>query len=128
VEGFTTGWNAEADAKLQRLVATKGKQWKVIAEEMGRSPDLVRLRYQDYVSLGNNRTTGFWSKEDTRKLYGIVTELLQGADWTEDEGLELDIVSKYVNWDTVSKKMGNRSRLQCLKRWSLLDIWKASCT
>lgn len=123
VEVLPGGWTPQDDAQLRNLVATKGKQWKVIAEEMGRAADIVRMRYRDYVSLGDKRTTGQWTAEDLSKLYKIVLQLLEPTEWNEEEGLDHDIVGKYIDWDAVGKKLGNRNRLQCLKKWKKLDSW-----
>lgn len=124
VESLPSEWTATDDVHLRRLVAQKGKQWKVIAEEMGRSMDMVRLRYKDYVLLGKSRNIGEWNMEDMQKLFEIVIGLLQNSEWEEKEGLDVDIIGKYIDWGTVSDKMNNRSRLQCRKKWGKVDFWK----
>ena len=81
MESLPSEWTATDDVRLRRLVAEKGKQWKVIAKEMGRSMDMVRLRYKDYVLLGESRTIGEWNMEDMQKLFEIVIGLLQKSEW-----------------------------------------------
>ena len=124
VEKVPWTWTVEDDAHLRKLVATRGPQWTVIAGEMCHSPELIRLRYRDYVSLGQKRARGVWSEDETRKLYGIVLELLGETGWREDEGLDLTVVKKYIDWRTVSGKMESRNRLQCRKKWEGFPQWK----
>jgi hypothetical protein len=111
-------WTEEDDLMLRKLVAEKGSQWTVIADRMGRSADLVRLRYRDYVSMGKKRKLGRWDDEEMKKLYRVVHLLLDESDWNKELGLKLDVVSSFVDWGTVSNKMGDRSRLQCYGKWT----------
>lgn len=124
VEQLLTTWSPADDAMLKKLVSQKGKQWKVIAAEMGRDAQLVRMRYRDYVSLGKNRATGPWTVQDMERLYKGVLELLKETDWRESEGLHVDVIGRYIDWNSVSQKVGDRNRLQCLKKWMSLDYWR----
>jgi len=117
-------WTPKDDATLRKLVTQKGKQWKVIAEQMGRKPELVRLRYRDYASLGKTRIEGKWERREAEKLYETVLETLERSDWQVTDGLNLEIVSRYVNWGIISGKMGNRSPSQCREKWTRLDNWQ----
>jgi hypothetical protein len=117
VEKYPSGWTEEDDAKLRKLVAEKGQQWTAVAGEMGRSPDLLRLRYRDYVSLEKKRKRGRWDEEEMEKLYRVVHSLLDASDWDERPGIKRDVISRFVDWKTVSNEMGNRSRLQCYGKW-----------
>jgi Myb-like DNA-binding domain len=118
VEEHPTEWTEEDDLMLRKLVTEKGKQWTVIADKMGRSADLVRLRYRDYVSIGKKRKQGRWDDEEMDKLYRVVHLLLDESDWDKGLGLKQDVVSRFVDWGTVSNKMGDRSRLQCYGKWA----------
>jgi len=120
-------WTPEDDLALKKLVAEKGTQWKLIAEELGRPPNLVRLHYKDYVSLGENRNTGPWTVSEKKELYAVVIKELKNSDWTEKEGLDVDVVSAYIDWSGISKEMGrSRSRAQCRSKWLCLPKWKNS--
>jgi hypothetical protein len=118
VEESPTEWTEEDDVMLRKLIVEKGKQWTVIADKMGRSADLVRLRYRDYVSMGKKRKKGRWDNGEMEKLYRIVHNLLDESDWNKELGLRQDVVSRFVDWGTVSSKMGDRSRLQCYGKWA----------
>lgn len=120
VETFPGEWTTEDDATLRKLVAERGKQWTAIAEQMGRNPDVVRLRYRDYVSLGATRKAGAWKSEEAKNLFEIVVAMLEKSEWTEDEGLDYEVVSKYIDWGAVSEKVGDRSRVQCKDKWRSL--------
>lgn len=117
VEKLPTDWTEEDDTKLRKMVAERGNQWTVIASDLGRSPELVRLRYRDYVSLGKERKRGQWDDEEKEKLYEIVNSLLEESEWEEGMGRQTDVVSRFLDWGTVSKQIGSRSRLQCYHKW-----------
>lgn len=123
VEVFTNEWTPKDDDQLRKLVVEKGTRWMSIGEEMGRSPEMVRSRYRDYVSLGKQRNTGPWTVDEMRRLYAAVTGLLGNTEWTSEEGLEVDVIGKYIDWESVASKMGNRSRLQCHKKWCKFNFW-----
>jgi hypothetical protein len=118
VKKYPSEWMEEDDTKLQKLVGEKGNHWTIIADEMGRSADLVRLRYQDYVSMGKKRKQGKWDEEEMEKLYRVVHSLLDASDWNEGLGIKQDVISCFVEWGTVSSEMGDRSRLQCYGKWA----------
>lgn len=124
VEKFPGEWTAQDNATLKNLVAEKGKQWTVIAEQMGRDPDIVRLRYRDYVSLGPTRKAGAWKPEEAKNLFQIVIGMLEKSEWPEDDGLDYEVVSKYIDWGAVSEKIGDRSRVQCKDKWRYLYKWQ----
>jgi hypothetical protein len=120
-------WTPKDDLALKRLVAKKGTQWKLIAEELGRPPNIVRLHYKDYVSLGEKRKAGTWTMSEKKKLYAVVMKKLKKSDWKEKEGLDIDVVSAHVDWSGISKEMGrSRSRAQCRSKWLYLPKWKNS--
>jgi hypothetical protein len=117
-------WTPKDDATLRKLVTQNGKQWKVIAEQMGRKPELVRLRYRDYASLGKTRVEGKWESREEKKLYKTVLEALKGSEWQVTDGLSLEVVSQYVNWGIISGKVRNRGPSQCRDKWTRLDGWQ----
>src|SRR5271170_6889990 len=124
VEKSVETWTPKDDATLRKLVTEKGKQWKVIAEQMGRTPELVRLRYRDYASLGKTRVEGKWEPREEKKLYKTVLEALKASAWQVTDGLSLEVVSQYVNWGIISGKVENRSPSQCRDKWTRLDGWQ----
>lgn len=119
-EKSTMYWTPSDDLTLKKLVAQLGNRWNVIAGRMGRAPDFCRLRYRDYVSLGKDRKLGQWESDETKKLYDTVMLQLKDTEWEEGEGLNVDVVSRHVNWGTISKKVGERSRPQCRAKWKQL--------
>jgi Myb-like DNA-binding protein REB1 len=112
-------WTKEDDLKLAGLVAQKGKIWTKLAAEMGRSAEIVRLRYKDYVSMGENRVSGRWSESEVDRLNEAIVERLIEVG-REGEGLnrkEREQVSGFVDWNAVSLRVETRSRLQCRSRY-----------
>lgn len=128
VEKSMETWTSKDDATLRKLVTQNGKQWTVIAEQMGRKPELVRLRYRDYASLGKTRVEGKWEPREEKKLYKTVLEALKGSEWQVTDGLSLEVVSQYVNWGIISGKVGNRGPSQCRDKWTRLDGWQPLVT
>jgi hypothetical protein len=126
-ETFESTWTAADDATLKKLVAEKGKQWTVIAEQMGRPADLTRLRYRDYVSV-KARNKGHWDESELETLYHTVISLLEQNEWTEELGMGVDVVSGFIDWGTVSLKVGRRSRLQCRDKWAIVERWRKLVT
>jgi hypothetical protein len=120
-------WTQEDDATLKKLVVETGHQWTVIGPQMGRTPDMVRLRWRDYVSVRDQRH-GPWDDDEMERLYNYVLSLLEENGWTEDKGLEVDVVSQYVNWGAVSSKVRQRSQLQCRIKWERLEGWRHKVT
>jgi hypothetical protein len=114
---ISTEWTTKDDATLKKLIAERGRKWVSIGEAMGRSPEIVRLRYKDYVSLGEKRNLGKWDEGDENRLLQIVHTLLRKSEWQTGEGYDVDVMSKYVDWGVVSDKVGTRSRLQCRDKW-----------
>jgi hypothetical protein len=123
-EELSNEWTNEDDTTLRKLVAQLGTQWTTIATQMTRPAELVRLRYRDYVSLGKKRKAGAWESHDAVKLYETVLKLLQDSSWTEEDGFNVEVVSKYLDWGAVSLRMGDRSRLQCRSKWAHLENWR----
>ena len=124
VEKLSSEWSQADDAFLRKLVVKRGSQWTLIGKEMCRSPEMVRLRYRDYVSLGKTRVKGEWSEDELMKLYKTVLGLLKETEWRKEMGLELEVLKDFIDWGSVSKVLGNRNRLQCRDKWTSLERWK----
>jgi Myb-like DNA-binding domain len=120
---YTRKWTPQDDETLRRLFAELGSRWEIIGNTMDRSATMVRLRWQDHVSL-KDRKTGTWNAEECKRLHEIVLNVLRETKWTEKDGLEVDKVSKYINWGVISKNLGDRSRLQCRAKWVDLEKWQ----
>lgn len=116
-------WTPEDDEQLRKLVAKKGGQWTFIGSKLGRDPNLVRLHYKDVVSVGNNRKSGPWEEGEVKRLHEIVMGLLKETDWKKKDGVDVDTISKHINWTAVSQNLGTRGRLQCFVKWSKVDSW-----
>jgi hypothetical protein len=123
VESYPAEWTPDDDEVLRKLVVEFGNQWTVIAGRMGRSAEMTRLRYRDYVSV-RFRKEGRWDNDEMEVLYDCVTLLLKENGWTEDRGLEVEVVSEFVDWGSISLKVGQRSRLQCRAKWADLENWR----
>ena len=111
-------WTKEDDVKLAKLVAQKGMSWTKLAVEMGQSPEIVRLRYKDYVSLGETRVRGRWKQGELDRLREAIREKLVEAG--REEGVDRkgrEEVSGFIDWNAVSERVETRSRLQCRARY-----------
>jgi len=117
--GSNNGWTTNDDKKLKKLVAQHGQKWTIIGNTMGRSPEIIRLRYKDYASLGKNRSLGKWEEAEEQGLLKIVHSFLRESEWEAEEGFDVDVMSKYLDWGVVSGMIRTRSRLQCRDKWKV---------
>lgn len=70
-------FTAEEDITILSLVEKHGKDWVVIAREMGTTERQCRERYRDYLDPSNNR--GEWTAEEDLLLANLFTEF--GPKW-----------------------------------------------
>jgi len=117
--GSNNVWTTNDDKELKILLAQYGQKWTIIGKAMGRPPGIIRLRYKDYASLGENRSLGKWEEAEEQELLKIVHSILRESTWEAEEGFDVDVMSKYLNWGVVSGMMGTRSRLQCRDKWKI---------
>ena len=124
VEQYEKQWTKEDDIKLKKLVAQRGKLWTKLASEMGRSPEIIRLRYKDYVSLGQGRNKGPWNEGERDRFREAVLERLVEVGRAEEEWdrKARDEASGLFDWNDVSQRVKSRSRLQCRSRWIQVGI------
>jgi len=115
-------WSVEECEQLTELVTTLGKKWSSIQAKLNRSADSCRDKYRE---MSDEYTKGRWKDEETELLQKLirdhVNQLTNGATVNivdmkqmgkivEDQGLQ-------IPWSVISKRMGNRSRLSCFKKW-----------
>ena len=117
--GSNNVWTTDDDKKLKKLVAQYGQKWTLIAKAMGRPPGIIRLRYKDYASIGEKRSLGKWEEAEEQELLKIVHSFLRESEWEAEEGFDVDVMSKYLDWGFVSGMMGTRNRLQCRDKWKV---------
>lgn len=125
VEQYEKIWTKKDDLKLKELVAQKGKLWTKVASELGRSPEIVRLRYKDYVSLGEGRNKGFWNEGEINRFDEAVMEKLteEGKAVPDfDSKQAREAVGELFDWNGVSERVKTRSRLQCRARWIQIGV------
>ena len=76
--GFQRKWSRADDDKLKEMVATYGRRWSHIAEELSRSPEDLMLRYDFKVARYRG---GPWTREENKQLIKLVEEL--GPRWSQ---------------------------------------------
>eukprot|EP00597_Dinobryon_sp_UTEXLB2267_P003739 CAMPEP_0170061834 /NCGR_PEP_ID=MMETSP0019_2-20121128/3265_1 /TAXON_ID=98059 /ORGANISM="Dinobryon sp., Strain UTEXLB2267" /LENGTH=510 /DNA_ID=CAMNT_0010267787 /DNA_START=233 /DNA_END=1762 /DNA_ORIENTATION=+ len=70
-------WSKEEDDNLRVLVATYGRKWTLIAEEMNRSPEDVMLRFDFKITKQNK--AGSWTREEDLQLLELIENI--GPKW-----------------------------------------------
>lgn len=117
IHPFNRGpWTPEECNVLIELVALTGKKWTRIQNQLNRSADSCRDKFRE---IDQEYERGAWNTEDTNKFVNLIREYLK-----VDANMDMKEVGEMVHhkninipWDVISKKMGNRSRLSCLKKW-----------
>ena len=71
-------WTTNDDEMLKLKVQQYGRRWSCIAEDMGRSPEDLMLRY-DFKIM--KRRSGPWTREEDEMLLKTVDEI--GPRWTQ---------------------------------------------
>ena len=83
---------------------------------INRSADSCRDKYRE---INTDYVKGRWKENETEVLKGLIRdhlkvsseiEMSELAKMVEEQGLT-------IPWSAISKKMGNRSRLSCFKKW-----------
>lgn len=110
-------WSEAETCTLMDLVQGLGKKWSTIQNRLNRSADSCRDKYRE---MEHDYVKGRWREEETEMLKGYIREHVVGADPETDMKVLAKRVAEegiQLPWSAISKKMGNRSRLSCFKRW-----------
>lgn len=117
-------WTEAETAELQRLVISYGKKWSAIQAKLNRSADSCRDKYREF---SNEFNRGRWKEEETQALMRHIRDYLKVDH--EEYASQRDMVKlaalvqkkgMTLPWSVISKRLGNRSRLSCFKRWQKL--------
>ncbi|GAX10256.1 Myb-like DNA-binding protein REB1 [Fistulifera solaris] len=109
-------WTEEETTLLSDLVQRMGKKWSAIQAKLNRSADSCRDKYRE---MSEEFLKGRWKDEETVELQKYIREFLNAkpdADMVS-LGKIVDRQGIQIPWSTISKKLGNRSRLSCFKKW-----------
>lgn len=98
---FTAG----DDKEIARLYKQLGADWGEIAISMGRYKEDVRDRYRNHIATTGTRT-GEWSRNENNRFVEILSTYKN-----KDE----------MNWGSIAKQMGTRSRPQCRDRYARMQ-------
>jgi erythromycin esterase-like protein len=93
-----------------------GKKWSAIQAKLNRSADSCRDKYRE---MSEEFLKGRWKDEETVELQKYIREFLNAkpdADMVS-LGKMVERQGIQIPWSTISKKLGNRSRLSCFKKW-----------
>lgn len=83
---------------------------------INRSADSCRDKYRE---INTDYVKGRWKETETEVLKSHIREHLKVADDVEMTELAKMVEEQGLSipWSAISKKMGNRSRLSCFKKW-----------
>jgi len=116
-------WSEDETNELLLLVTTHGKKWSEIQTKLNRSADSCRDKYREFHM---DYTKGKWQEAESTQLEMHVRAFLKVARDVPLGQLgrmaEEDAVN--VPWSAISKKMKNRSRLSCFKRFQQITGMK----
>mmetsp|Transcript_10746 Transcript_10746/g.21255 ORF Transcript_10746/g.21255 Transcript_10746/m.21255 type:complete len:431 (-) Transcript_10746:412-1704(-) len=109
-------WSDEDVELLIGLVAQVGKKWAHIQSKLNRSADACRDKYRE---LDDSFVRGRWKDGETEQLKALIREYLGVDPRAEMRELGKMVEGEHIRipWSTMSKRMGNRSRLSCFKKW-----------
>jgi hypothetical protein len=109
-------WTDDECEQLLNMVTLHGKKWASIGTKINRSADACRDKYRE---MSEYFVRGRWKTTEVQQLKKLIHEHLQvdkDLDWRE-LGKYAEANGLKVAWSIISKKMGNRSRLSCFKKW-----------
>jgi len=100
-------WTNEECKRLSEFVALHGTKWVTIGKLLNRTADACADKYRE-----NNAeyTKGRFTDYEDQKLMQLVTDYEKDSKNNEQE----------LPWTAISKRMGDRSRLSCYRRWQKL--------
>lgn len=109
-------WTDEETSALSDLVQRMGKKWSAIQAKLNRSADSCRDKYRE---MSEDFIKGRWKDDETVQLKKYIREYMNASPDADMVSLgkvveEQDI---QIPWSAISKKIGNRSRLSCFKKW-----------
>ena len=109
-------WSPEECEQLVAEVKEHGKKWSTISSKVNRSADACRDKYRE---MDDMYVRGRWNDAETEKLKTLLREHLN-ADKRMDMrelGKMVEAEGIKIQWSAISKRMKNRSRLSCFKKW-----------
>lgn len=110
---YKTGrWSQSDTALLKKLVLEHDRNWSTIASHVGRSPTACRDKWRDITN--GESASGKWTREEDEKLLELVKEACNG-DISKIHSEES------VDWSSISKSMGTRTRTQCRTHWRYIN-------
>jgi len=118
-------WSEQESKDLLRLVTVHGKKWSEIQNKLNRSADSCRDKFREFDS---NYTKGKWFEAESSQLEMYVRSFMKvERDIPVAQlGIMAEQKSVQIPWSAISKKMKNRSRLSCFKRFQQMAGLKKS--
>lgn len=109
-------WTDEETSLLSDLVQRMGKKWSAIQTKLNRSADSCRDKYRE---MSEDFIKGRWKEEEVDQLKKYIREHLNAPSNADMKSLGKVVEEQNIQipWSTISKKIGNRSRLSCFKKW-----------
>ncbi|XP_063172398.1 transcription termination factor 1 [Candoia aspera] len=125
-QNYNGRYSKKEKKQLHKYHAMYGNNWKIISENMNRSPHSIALKYTQMIEDPN---FGPWSKEETRRLVQTLKDMLRtkvtGLDSALEKGnaneaviLLRENLYKDISWMKVAAKVETRSWRQCKRKWT----------
>lgn len=133
----TDQWDEDIDAALRAAYAEHPDKWTLISAKVGRLPGACRDRWKTHVVCVGKRMNE-WSSGEEDNLITAVEEcktLITAAKATlttqqQAEAAELDDDGweNFLNFKSISQKVGTRTEIQCRSKWAKMKTRKAKPT
>jgi len=109
-------WSEEEVQTLLDYVNEHGKKWSGLQKMINRSADSCRDKHRE---ISTDYVKGRWKEDETEILKNLIRDHLKARSDAEMTELAKEVEEQGISipWSTISKKMGNRSRLSCFKKW-----------
>jgi len=119
-------WSDDEVEALIGLVARVGKKWAHIQAKLNRTADSCRDKYRE---IDDSYIRGRWKESETEQLKRFIREYLRVDPRSDlkDLGKMVEADDIKIPWSLISKRMGNRSRLSCFKKWQKMTGLYSPC-
>ncbi|KAL3909553.1 MAG: hypothetical protein SGARI_002549, partial [Bacillariaceae sp.] len=98
------------------MVSVHGKKWASIGQKINRSADSCRDKHRE---IDDSYVRGRWKESEVEQLKVLLREHLQADKNADMQELARIVQAQNIKiaWSAISKRMGQRSRLSCFKKW-----------
>jgi len=116
VKNYKGKYSEEELQKLNELLQIHGRDWGVIAQQLGRSSDSVKDRCRLLKSDSIPISKGKWNEEEEENLAEAVYKTMK-----KPRGVS---ITEGIPWCTIAKIVKTRTEKQCRAKWLNYLNWK----